>query len=69
MRVSYPFDLSIKNKHVEEAFDMLDGEGGFRYSGLLQELEHILSVRVLRRARDGIEGGLGLVRTALGKTL
>ena len=52
--LTYPLDLSIKNKHIKKAFDVLDGEGGFRYSGLLQELEHVLSIRVFWKTRDRI---------------
>jgi len=57
----YPFDLSIKNKHIEKAFDVLNGKGGFCYSGLLQELEHVLSIRVFRKTRNRIESRLRLV--------
>jgi len=67
--LNYPFDLSIKNKHIKKAFDVLDREGGFRYSGLLQELENVLSIRVFRKTRDRIEGRLRLVRTTLRETL
>ena len=67
--LNYLFDLSIKNKHIKKAFDVLDREGGFRYSGLLQELENVLSIRVFRKTRDRIEGRLRLVRTTLRETL
>ena len=67
--LTYPLDLSIKNKHIKKAFDVLDGEGGFRYSGLLQELEYVLSIRVFWKTGDRIEGRLRLVRTTLGETL
>jgi len=68
-RLNYPFDLPVENENVKKAFDVFDSEGGFRYSGLPQELEHFLGVWVFRKAGDGVQGGLRLVRTTLGKTL
>ena len=60
-RQNYPLDFTIENENVEKAFDVLYRELGFRYPALFQELEHILSVRVFRRAGDRVEDGLRLI--------
>jgi hypothetical protein len=57
----YSFNLSIENENIEKTFNVFDSEGSFCYSGLLQELEHVLSIRVFWRTRDWVEGGLRLV--------
>jgi len=53
-RSNYPFNLPVENENIEKAFDVLDGEGGFCYSRLFQELEYILSGWVFWKAGDGV---------------